>query len=80
MITGFYVADLAQRDKKEAAEAFLLGIHESNAMGKDSGKWEFHEYANGKTFEPEGVSYQGWSGAAAIMGHQALQGKKIFHF
>ena len=80
MITGFYVADLAQRGKKEAAADFLVGIHQANAMGKDSGKWEFREYANGKTFEPEGVSHQGWSGAAAIMGHHALQGKKIFNF
>jgi len=80
MITGFYVADLAQRGKTEEAEEFLMSINESNAMGKGSAEWEFHEYVNGRTFEPEGVAYQGWSAAAAVFGHLALQGKRIFHF
>jgi hypothetical protein len=80
MITGFYVADLAQRGKLETAENFLMSINEANAMGKDSTEWQFYEYVNGKTFEPEGVSYQGWSAAAAVLGQQALQGKTVFHF
>lgn len=80
LITGFYVADLARRGQTGKAEQFLTAIHRANALGGDDGKWGFPEYINGRTFEPGGTLYQGWSGAAAIIGHHALQGKRIFHF
>ena len=78
MITGFYIADLARRNKIEAARNFLEGVHTANAAEMNSKDWSFPEYINGKNFIPEGTRNQGWSAAAAIIGHQALNGKKVF--
>lgn len=80
LITGFYVADLVRRGRAETAAQFLLAIHQANAMGNDAEEWGFPEYINGRTFEAGGTLYQGWSGAGAIIGHQAMQGDKIFSF
>jgi glycogen debranching enzyme len=78
MITGFYVADLAQRNKKDAARNFLEGVHTANATEMNSKDWSFPEYIHGKNFIPEGTRNQCWSAAGAIIGHQALNGKKVF--
>lgn len=79
MITGFYVADLARRGHMNAATELLYDIHRANAMAKEEGaEWGFPEYVNGRTFEPGGRFSQVWSAAAAIIGHHALQGQKIF--
>lgn len=81
LITGFYVADLARRGKTGTAVEFLAAVHRANAMNGDgTERWGFPEYINGRTFEPGGTFYQGWSGAGAIIGHQALRGKEIFSF
>jgi len=78
MITGFYVADLARRNRKDAARSFLEGIHEANASEMNSEDWSFPEYVNGKNFNPEGTRNQCWSAAGAIIGHQALIGQPVF--
>jgi len=74
MVTGFYVADLAARRKHEAAQRYLAGIHRANALPMDGEPWSFPEYVNGQTFVAGGTRYQGWSAAAAVIGHHALQG------
>lgn len=79
MITGFYVADLAGRDKTAMAEEYLVGIHSANAMAMEGQTWSFPEYVNGKDFSPGGTRQQCWSASAAIMGHYALKGKKVFN-
>ena len=79
MITGFYVADLARRGQTGAAGEYLAGIHRANAMSMEGQPWSFPEYVNGKDFLPGGNRNQGWSASAAIMGHYALQGRKVFN-
>jgi len=79
MITGFYVADLVRRGKVGKAKSFLDDIHRANAMPMDGRPWSFPEYLNGKTFSPGGNVYQCWSAAAALMGHYALDGRKVFN-
>ncbi len=78
MITGFYVADLSRRNRKDAARSYLEGIHEANASEMNLKGWSFPEYINGKNFCPEGTRNQCWSAAGAIIGHQALNGKPVF--
>jgi hypothetical protein len=79
MITGFYVADLARRGRSERAAEYLAGIHRANAMTMDGQAWSFPEYVNGKDFSPGGNQKQCWSASAALMGHYALKGKKVFN-
>jgi hypothetical protein len=78
MITGFYVADLAQRNKNDAARHYLEGVHTANATEMNSKGWSFPEYIHGKNFIPEGTRNQCWSAAGAIIGNQALNGKRVF--
>jgi hypothetical protein len=78
MITGFYVADLAHRNQVEKAKTYLMGIHCANAMPMENKPWAFPEFINGKDFSPGGNYQQCWSASAALMGHYALKGKKVF--
>ncbi len=78
MITGFYVADLAQRRKTGPAQKHLHAIHRANALPMSGEPWGFAEYVHGLTLRPEGTRFQGWSAAAAVIGHPALHGKPVF--
>lgn len=77
MVTGFYVADLAKRGKTSLAKKYLHGIHQANRLGKNGREWDFSEFIHGKNHTPRGTRLQGWSAAAAVMGHHALQGQYI---
>ena len=77
MVTGFYVADLAARGKREVAQRYLAGIHRANALPMDGEAWSFPEYVNGQTFIAGGTRNQGWSAAAAVIGHHALEGTPL---
>lgn len=77
MVTGFYVADLAARNKLELARYYLLGIHRANALVMEGEPWGFPEYVHGREFTPGGTRQQGWSAAAAVIGHHAIQGKSL---
>jgi len=78
MVTGFYVADLAKRGKQVLAQQYLEGIHRANALAMDGELWSFPEYVHGRHFTAGGTRQQGWSAAAAVIGHHALQGKPLF--
>jgi hypothetical protein len=78
MVTGFYVADLAYRQKTRQARDYLQAVHRANAMAMDGEDWGFPEYVNGKNFSPGGTQLQGWSAAAAVIGHHALDGQPVF--
>jgi hypothetical protein len=78
MLTGFYVADLARRNQRSQAEAYLWALHEANALPMDGEAWSFPEYVHGKEFTAGGNRHQGWSAAAAIIGHAALAGRQVF--
>jgi hypothetical protein len=78
MLTGFYVADLASRGREEEARTFLSSIHWANELEMDGQAWSFPEYVHGKRHSPGGTRYQGWSAAAAVIGHHALRDKPVF--
>jgi len=78
MITGFYVADLAQRGRKREAGRYLQAIHRANAMAMHGEPWGFPEFVHGRMLTPEGTRHQGWSAAAAVIGHHAVAGQQLF--
>jgi glycogen debranching enzyme len=78
MVTGFYVADLAHRQKTREAGGYLQGLHRANALVMENEAWGFPEYVHGQKFTPGGTRHQGWSAAGAILGHHALRGQDIF--
>lgn len=78
MISGFYVADLAQRKQHETAEKFLAAIHHANKKGRQGGDWGFYEYHHGQTLQAGGTRCQAWSAAGALIGHYALQNRTVF--
>lgn len=78
MVTGFRVADLALRGKLGAARKYLQGIHRANSLAMDGHDWSFPEYVHGRTLQPRGAHPLGWSAAAAVIGHHALEGARIF--
>ena len=77
MVTGFYVADLAARGQHQLAQRYLAGIHRANALPMGGEAWSFPEYVHGQKFTAGGTRHQGWSAAAAIIGHHALQGMPL---
>ena len=77
MVTGFYVADLAQRGRTEAARGHLQAIHRANALAMEGEDWAFSEFVHGRNFTPGGTRHQGWSAAAAIIGHHVLDGHPV---
>ncbi|GMR07715.1 MAG: hypothetical protein BMS9Abin26_0719 [Gammaproteobacteria bacterium] len=79
MLSGFYVADLASRDQQDRARYYLEAIHRANQLEMNEQPWSFPEYVHGKLLTAGGTFRQGWSAAAAIIGHHALQGDKVFH-
>ncbi len=78
MVTGFYVADLARRQRVEAAERCLQAVHRANALSMDGEPWSFPEFVHGRSLAPGGTRHQGWSATGAIIAHHALQGQGPF--
>lgn len=74
MVTGFYAADLAARGRPARAAAFLEGIHWANSLAVDGVSWSFPEFVHGRDLTAGGTSPQGWSAAAAVMAHHAIEG------
>lgn len=77
MVTGFYVADLARRGSMDLARTYLEGIHRANALEMDGEPWGFPEYVHGEKRTAGGTRHQGWSAAAAVIGHHALKGEPV---
>jgi hypothetical protein len=77
MLSGFYVADRARRNRTAAA-AMLRDVHRANALVMEGKPWGFPEYLHGKTFAPGGTPQLGWSAAGAIIGHCAMEGRSLF--
>lgn len=78
MITGFYVADLARRQKTLLAKTHLQAIHRANALVMDDQAWGFPEFVHGQKLTPGGTRSLGWIAAAAIIGHHAVNGENVF--
>ena len=78
MITGFYVADLARRKRTDDARKHLDAIHRANAMEMNGEDWAFAEFIHGQKLVTGGTCHQGWSAAAAVIGHHALAGGSVF--
>lgn len=77
MVTGFYVADLVGRGRRDDAERFYRGIDQANALVMDGEEWSFPEYVHGKKLTAGGTRHQGWSAAAAVIAHQSLAGQAM---
>ena len=78
MITGFYVADLVRRGHTVKARRYLDGIHQANALPMSDEPWAFPEFVHGKKLTAGGNRCQGWSAAAAVMAHHALDDQLLF--
>ena len=78
MISGFYAADLMARGHSVKARRYLDGIHQANALAMDEQPWSFPEFVHGKKFTAGGNRCQGWSAAAAVMAHHAVDGQPVF--
>lgn len=78
MVTGFYVADLAARGKKELAERYLTGIYKANLREVNGQSWSFPEFLHGKEHTPGGTPGLAWNAASAIIAWEALKGKSLF--
>lgn len=78
MLTGFHAADLARRGHADAARRFLRAVHAGNQLEMDGEPWAFPEFVHGRDRTPGGTRRQGWSAAAAVIAHEALQGRTVF--
>ncbi|EAU53951.1 amylo-alpha-1,6-glucosidase [Mariprofundus ferrooxydans] len=78
VVTGFYVADLVRRGRMGEANRYLQGIYHANALVMEGEAWGFPEFVHGKNLTPGGTRHQGWSAAAAVIGHHALKGQCVF--
>ncbi|MFO8026754.1 MAG: glycoside hydrolase 100 family protein [Opitutales bacterium] len=77
MVTGFYAAGLASRNKMHAARTYCRGIHEANQNNKKE-EDGFPEFLHGKHFTPGGTRSMAWSAAAAVLAEQYIAGKRLF--
>ena len=73
-IGGFYVAALVKMKDYEKAEAELTKLAEANLRELDGHR--FNEWLDGKTGEPKGEPYQGWSAGTYIDAYHCLKKKK----
>jgi glycogen debranching enzyme len=83
MVSGFYVADLALRQRAGEAQRYLQALHRANALAMNGEDWAFAEFIHGRELTPGGTRHQGWSAAGAIIGHCALRGQgpfRILHY
>jgi glycogen debranching enzyme len=78
LLSGFYAADLAFRGQVGLAEQYLDDLNHANALEMDGESWSFPEYLHGRDLTPRGTKHQGWSAAAAVLAHQALDGRRCF--
>ncbi len=79
MISGFYISDLCRRGQQPRAKRFLQGlIHACSLDDKEGNPWSFPEYLNGQTLAAGGTRYMGWSAAALIIAHTALNDVHLF--
>jgi hypothetical protein len=76
LITGFHVADLASRDEA-AARHHLAALDRANALPMEGEPWSFPEFVHGTELTAGGTRHQGWSAAAAVLGHRALAGAPV---
>jgi len=78
MITGFYVAACAKRNRMDRAKQFYEAICYANKLPLNGNTWSFPEYLNGETLAPSTIRYQGWSAAATIISASAIEGNNVF--
>lgn len=78
MLTGFHAADLARRGHLGPARRYLRAVHAGNRLAMDGETWSFPEFVHGRDHTAGGTRRQGWSAAAAVIAHEALQGREVF--
>ncbi len=78
LVTGFYVASLAQRDEPGRARLHLESLHRANRLEAGGEPWSFPEYVHGRRHTPGGTHPMGWSAAAAIIAEKYVDGERFF--
>ena len=78
MLSGFYAADLAKRNKRNEAQEYLFSIGEANKMKMDGSSWGFPEFIHGKKYTPGGNPAQCWSASAYLMAYYSQKDKPLF--
>jgi hypothetical protein len=78
LVTGFYAADLALRGEQDLADQYLTRLDAANKSTYEGDAWSFPEYLDGKSKAAGGTKHMGWSAAAAVIAHEAVNGKEIF--
>jgi glycogen debranching enzyme len=74
----FYVVALVKMKKYNEAKKELNNLAQAN-MQKLSG-YEFNEWLDGRTGQPKGEPYQGWSAGTYIYAYECVKRKKILFF
>lgn len=77
LLTSYH--DLASRGEPEKARHYLEAIHKANQLQMNEESCGLPEYVHGELLTAGGTFRQGWSAAAAIIGHHALEGETLFH-
>lgn len=75
LIQGFFIAGLMKQGKEKLAKKYLKEF--AKAMSEDN--YEFHEYFDGKRYNPEGIKNSGFSAAGYIIAYMSvIKNKPIF--
>jgi glycogen debranching enzyme len=74
-VGGFWVAALAAAGRPEAElRAELAKVAAANALED----WQFNEWLNGRTLQPQGMPKQSWNAAAFLIADAAIAGQRVF--
>ena len=74
-VGGFWVAALAAAGRPEAElRSELAKVAAANALGD----WQFNEWLNGRTLQPQGMPRQSWNAAAFLVADAAIAGHRVF--
>jgi hypothetical protein len=74
-VGGFWVAALAAAGRPEAElRAELAKVAAANALED----WQFNEWLNGRTLQPQGMPKQSWNAATFLIADAAIAGQRVF--
>ncbi len=72
-VGGFWVAALSAAGRPERElRAELARLAAANALGD----WQFNEWLNGRTLQPQGMAKQSWNAAAFLIAEAAIAGDR----
>ncbi len=78
MVTDFYPADMAAKQKSKKVHEYLHALHRTNADDMKDKTRGFPEFVPGNNFTSGGRRHQGWNVTEAITDYHAIDGQKMF--